>query len=219
MTDLDGRQWVLNYDLLVSRTISWTSEIDVTQTKATLDRYPFGQPESIESNSYGFFTRMLDDGMVAVESDYFDINNFPDPDPPPGGPSPAMSGGGSVSYSYTPARVVPYNLESGTEFTQDYRVQKKYLIMTPPDEAQVQSTIRFYGKEPVAVPAGIFETCRFSETRMEERFPPNEPSVSVIVNTKSWIGVGNGLLIRYERDGEVYELIEASIDGEPVTGR
>ena len=93
------------------------------------------------------------------------------------------------------------------------------MIMAPPDEAQVQSTIRFYGKELVAVPAGIFETCRFSETRVEERFPPNGPSVSVVVNTKSWVGVGDGLLIRYGRDGEIYELIDASIDGEPISWR
>lgn len=207
---------MLAYDLLVVQTTTFNGS-PATETSGTIVRASWqgGQPGLGDERQYSLYTGTPVDGSVSILGEHF-RDGGPLADPPTSAPT---DGGDGITYRYEPARALRYNLQSGTSYEQDYIVHRRYdtsAATAPADETAVHSAIQFLGKEPVTVPAGTFEACRFDETRSEDwTFGDG----TVAVHTKSWIGVGNGLLIRYERDGEIYELINASIDGDPVTGR
>ena len=108
-----------------------------------------------------------------------------------------------------------FNLGLGERYTHSYtrNSDTRFTVMglTVPvivQETPVTTKTTYAGREFVVVPAGTFEACRFSD----EVTTPGGTAV-----TTTWLGVGNGLVIRTEEsNGKISELVSASINGVPV---
>ena len=85
---------------------------------------------------------------------------------------------------------------------------------------EFERTTTYVGRETVSVPAGTFETCRFdSIVEYVFQIPPGALN-RVVLTSKDWIGVANGLGIKAEDlTGTVTVLDRAAINGVIVSGR
>lgn len=113
-----------------------------------------------------------------------------------------------------PAQVVKWNLDPGESHSQTFTITTSATVTTAgmsfpvPDTTTNTTQKRLYvGRDSITVPAGTFETCHFQE---DSTVSGNTSSTDV------WFSVGSGVQIKAVADGDVTELLSASIDGSPI---
>lgn len=110
--------------------------------------------------------------------------------------------------TYDPPLEFSFGLSAGESRTQQIT---QSCSEAEPIEATV--TTNYVGPERITVPAGTFDTCRFRQTFAASGFT---------FSIDTWISSGSGIEIQIDSDGfggEFSEvLVEASINGQPVTG-
>lgn len=120
-----------------------------------------------------------------------------------------------VKTAHVPAAAFRYDLGAGENFTQTYDA-------TSSDDTEITKvtrTVTFVGIEPVTVPAGTFEACRFT---IDDIVTINGELLATH-RTTNWLAVHSGISLRSESRSRtssqtttVVELIEGRINGEVV---
>ena len=83
----------------------------------------------------------------------------------------------------------------------------------PDTTLDYEVTYSYVGQESVTVPAGTFNTCHL-RTTTPSAFPGGPSSTR-----DEWFAVGSGMVVQAQEPGNgTDKLIEASINGQPVTG-
>jgi hypothetical protein len=129
--------------------------------------------------------------------------------------------------TYSPHYKLRYDLNPGDSYTQTYELEddqtRSGLGIGGTFVYEATTTIRYVGRENVTVPAGTFAACKFERLETYESDTGSRPTDDRTI----WLGVSNGLVIREHHEiptsggqtaNYVTELVEAAIDGEPVSG-
>lgn len=125
----------------------------------------------------------------------------------------SAGGGPETDQSFSPPlQDVRYTLNAGeskTSTTMSTVTTNGVSIGAIPYEV----TYTYVGRERVTVPAGTFNTCHFQTVT-----PSQVPGAQS--NTRSeWFAVGSGMIVQSQDEGvSADQLVEASIDGQPITG-
>jgi len=109
--------------------------------------------------------------------------------------------------SYTPYKLVRWDLAAGGEFVQNYtaRVEQDGLV----SEQDVVLTTRYLGTETIVVPAGEFTACR-----VEERYVETDSSgVATETLQTLWYGVGTGILLKERSEFTDTEIVSGTVNG------
>tara|TARA_R110000772_G_scaffold163459_3_gene274798 strand:+ start:31340 stop:32356 length:1017 start_codon:yes stop_codon:yes gene_type:complete len=107
---------------------------------------------------------------------------------------------------FAPQQLERYDLSAGQSYEQRYTVNLRTRVrgFTLNESNTVDRRTTFVGIEPVTVPAGQFQACRF-QTR--------ETGSAGTQTNEEWFGVGNGMLLKSTADGDSTVLLNASING------
>lgn len=121
----------------------------------------------------------------------------------------------TATYSYTPPIVTPLRYETGAAVANEYdlAVQGSQLNGT----GEGAETMTLLGVEPVTVPAGTFEACKFEVTSHFEGTSGTGASVTTseqTITATRWTSPQFGLL---KSDSEVTQTVKVGANGTPTT--
>ena len=117
----------------------------------------------------------------------------------------------TTTVSFDPAREQRFDLNPGESYTQTFTQTVETELpsfggASIPGQDPVVSertvTTTYQGRETITVPAGTFETCKFTDSD----------------GGTQWLSVGDGLPVKTEADGDESVLISATINGQAATG-
>ncbi|MEM8490613.1 MAG: hypothetical protein AAF756_07260 [Pseudomonadota bacterium] len=121
-------------------------------------------------------------------------------------PDPSIGSTTAVD-QYEPPRLERRDLSAGESYTQEFEETQSTTIdgETTTFIRNIARTVTFDGIESITVPAGTFDACRFTEV---------EVSAGETSTLQLWYGVGNGLILRVQEDGDTGSvLVSGSING------
>ena len=119
----------------------------------------------------------------------------------------------TIEISFDPPQLERFDLTPGQSYSQTYVVDERTTSrgQSFTQSIEIQETATYVGRRTITVPAGTFETCLFEEdSRTAGPFPIGD-------TTRSWYGVGNGVLIQeVAEDGSTTTLLSAKINGKSI---
>lgn len=124
-----------------------------------------------------------------------------------------------ITTTFNPPFEFPLGLSAGQSRTQTITVTVAGSGLN--ETVTVTNTFTYSGRERISVPAGSFDSCKFSET---STYPTgwDGGDFGFALDADIWFAVGNGLTVRDDVRDEfgsfLSELQNASINGQTVTG-
>jgi len=119
----------------------------------------------------------------------------------------------SSTITINPARLERFDLTAGESYTLNYNINTATQVLGFPVNTvtEYSSTITFKGIETISVPAGSFSACRMETSNETTSQGTTINSLSV-----NWISVDTGISVRTEADGDITELVSATINGNAI---
>lgn len=119
----------------------------------------------------------------------------------------------SSTITINPARLERFDLNAGESYTLNYNINTATQVLGFPVNTvtEYSSTVTFKGIETISVPAGSFSACRIETSNETTSQGTTINSLSV-----NWISVDTGISVRTEADGDITELVSATINGNAI---